>query len=139
MTLDHLDLISVTGRAALLNSKPARGSVTFTASDVLVDQISGQAIYPVPIVGELDATGSFTVSLPATNDPDILPIGWTYQVDVNITGSEQVAPFLLSVPFDTIGAIDLFSVVPASAGSTIYVPSPTPDDVLIFALLAGAF
>lgn len=137
MAFDHLDLISVVGQAVTLDGSPAKGKVTFTASTLLTDTVSGQAIFPVPLTVSLDRNGALAISLPATNDPDIRPVGWVYNVRVDVAGSVP-DQFELAVPYDTVGEIDLFAAAPVSGSGVVYVPQPTSDDMFAFALMIGA-
>lgn len=135
---DHLDLVSIVGQAVTLDGKPAKGKVTFTASTILKDVESGQAIFPVPLAVTLDRDGAFSQDLPATNDPDISPVGWTYKVHVDVSGS-IAQDFTLAVPYDTVGQIDLFAAAPVDGSGVVYVPQPTSDDMFAFAMMIGAF
>lgn len=132
---DHLDLVHVVGQAVTLDGKPAKGKVTFTASTILKDVESGQAIFPVPLAVTLDRDGAFSQDLPATNDPDISPVGWTYKVHVDVAGS-IAQDFVLAVPWDS-GTIDLFAAAPVSGSGVVYVPQPAAGGSSLLSLMFG--
>jgi hypothetical protein len=79
--------------------------------------------------------GYLTTSLRATNDPDLTPTGWVYHVVIDVVGSVR-EQFDLTVPYDTVGVIELPSVSPAGVGD-VYVPAPTADDYFAFSLMMG--
>lgn len=110
-----------------LNATP----VSFTPSTrVLLDASTGQVISsaaPIQVYPQgLD--GYFAINLPATDDPDINPVGWTYRV-VEPTGRQ----FDMDVPYDTPvihdaedpldgqPVIELVNVVPASGPNPGFV------------------
>lgn len=66
----------------------------------------------------LDGTGSLGLVIPATNDPDINPLDWTYTVNENWQGGRK--GYSIAAPQGT--AIDLVNVspVPSSGGTPIY-------------------
>lgn len=106
------------------------GPVRFTASPpVLLDAATRQIISAARFtVTPADQDGYFQVHLPATDDPAIVPTGWTYNV-IEPTGRSYniVLPMdtpLLDSPGDPLHGqqvVDLITVVPA--------PSPSPGTV----------
>lgn len=135
MAFDFLSLVVVHGQAVTLNGRAARGKVTFASSAQLTDTTTGQAIFPVPQVVSFNNSGSFSIALPATNDPDISPVGWVYQVTVAVTGAPKRS-FQLAVPYDA-ESIDLFAAAPSDDSGVVFVPHPTVHDLLAFALAVG--
>lgn len=99
-------LIDVTGTYTQRNGDPAVGRVVFTSPQVVV--VDGEIIVPRHIVGTLDEDGLVAVELPATDDPDIDPVGWTWQVREDIRGLHR--EYSIEVPYDG-GPIDLADVV----------------------------
>lgn len=92
-------LVPVYGTYTRLDGTPAVGSVWFeSASPVIVsgDDNAAQYVVPRKIEAVLDATGHFEVLLPSTNDPDINPKGWTYQVTESFSGGRK---FAIDVPY----------------------------------------
>lgn len=91
---------------------PASGTVTFTVPYPLRDQADKQILAPgdLPPV-QLDATGQGTVTLPATDSPNVSPSGWTYTVTVRTNYYSEVFPW--SVPAATVGTLELSNTAPA--------------------------
>jgi len=114
-----LDLIPVTGRWALLDGDPGTwGTVTLRPSvDRMVSLAHDTVIMGSPVVLRMDHTGRVSALVPATDDPDIHPVGWHYQVRVEVYDGEctRVYSHALAVPHDG-GPIDLSD----------YTPPPVP-------------
>lgn len=75
---------TITVHGEILNALgvPATGRVHFRIPYPLRDTAGDIVVGPSTVTATLDATGEFTVTLPATDDPDLTPSGWTYQVFV---------------------------------------------------------
>lgn len=113
----NYDTVPVRGKYVYLDGTPAAGQVKFSGKVAAVSDAADTVILPNTIVATLDANGAFTINLPATNDPDILPNGWTYAVSESFTAGggrtyEIDAP--LSAQFT---GIDLSEVSPRAASS----------------------
>jgi len=61
--------------------------------------------------------GSFSVTLPATNDPDIIPNPYTYTVVESFVGGRT---YTISVPYNG-GSLDLADISPLPTIATTYV------------------
>lgn len=119
-----LDLIPVRGKYVRLDGTPVTGNVSFATTNVLTDAASLTTVVPATLTATLDAGGAFTINLPASNDPDVTPTGWTYTVTENFAGGRS--PYAITVPVAAKGTgVDLATVAPnptaASAGDTAYV------------------
>jgi len=66
---------------------------------------------PKVIRGTLDGNGNLSVSLPATDDPDLDVTGWTYTVTEHIADAGR-PPFQIEVPYSAT-SLDLSTVAPA--------------------------
>jgi len=66
---------------------------------------------PKVIRGTLDGNGNLSVSLPATDDPDLDVTGWTYTVTEHVADAGR-PPFPIEVPYSAT-SIDLSTVAPA--------------------------
>jgi hypothetical protein len=98
----------------------AIGTVTFTPSvGVLEVQSANVTILPQPLTFSLDANGSFSASLIATNDPDVIPSGWSYTATFTLTNG-SLSPLTLTVPSGATQDISQLISVPTSTG-TYYV------------------
>jgi hypothetical protein len=120
--LTNLDRVPVSGQYVMMEAgqdsdnfgAPAVGTVTFTPSTVLYDAETKEIVLPRPFVVSLDSEGAFEVYLPATDDPDLSPQGWTYRVEETVWGRLVRPAWYLSVPIDQKETgISLVDVAPA--------------------------
>lgn len=78
---------TLTGTYVKLDGTPIVGSVSLTATpDVLLDYNAFRVVVPNGLMVTLDAQGHFEITVPATDDPDVSPINWTYRVTENFVG-----------------------------------------------------
>ena len=104
--------VNVRGRYVYLDGTPVQGSIRFTGKVVATSAATDTIIVPASITVQLDANGQFSVDLPATDDPDILPGGWTYRVTEQFTGGGG-RTFEMDVPIAAQATgIDLSDVAP---------------------------
>lgn len=112
----NVDLVTVTGTYVGLDGTPASGTVTFSSSNKtwLNDATAPATLLPNPIVATLDEAGHFSVQVPATNDSDIQPNGWTYDVAENL--HLGAVPYVrnYAIPAATGVDFDLAEVAPVS-------------------------
>lgn len=104
----NLSTTTVTGEYVDVQGNPIAGQVKFTPRPVLVDGVENQIIIPRTVVATLDNTGSFSVTLPVTDDDDLTPVNWTYLVEEAFVGGRT---YDITIP--TGASIDLADVVPA--------------------------
>jgi hypothetical protein len=74
---------TVTAKYTKLDGVADTGTVIFRAAPaILLDPGNAPKtiVTPIDIVATLDVNGAISVTLPATNDPDISPFSWTYSV-----------------------------------------------------------
>jgi hypothetical protein len=109
---------TVQGTFVTYSGTPASGSVSFTISSVLTNAGANQIIVPSTITATLDGSGSFSVQLVATNDPDLSP-GFTYTVTENIGTSRRT--FSLAIPESSPDPLDYATVAPATSSSENYI------------------
>lgn len=127
---------TVTGTILDLHSgNPAAGSVVFTPSltnQFINDAGANTIMAPTPTRVMLDSNGQFSVVLGTTDDPDINPTGWTYEVEI-VTGGTETQRTAYSISLPAGGSpIDLADISPtvSLSGTTILVRSVngvTPD------------
>lgn len=113
-------LTKVYGQFLRTDGSADTGSIWFeTAVPVYVQNDNGQMILVIPKRQEaqLDQTGYFEIMLATTDDPDINPVGWTYQVSEKIAGGRS---YSIEVPH---GEPEINLVVWPHA---IPVPNPPP-------------
>jgi hypothetical protein len=117
------NLINVVGTYVDMSGNAMSGTVTFTPNLSVViaeDPVFKQLIVPLTVSATLDGTGHFSINLPASDDLDITPNGWTYTVVETFGGFTRT--YSITVPVATVGALDLATVAPAtsSSGMTSY-------------------
>lgn len=92
---------------------PREGRVTFLATAPMRQASINQTIAPTEITATLSASGSFSVTLYATNDTDTEPKGVTYEVTERIKGA-ALNKYFISIDKDAIlGTVDLADLVPS--------------------------
>jgi hypothetical protein len=118
----NVTLITVTGTYMDFGGNPKVGKVLFSADGALVDPGAKVIITSGTVEAELH-NGSFSIDLPATNDPDVSPTGFTYKVTEQFQDGGGRPPYNLSLPEGTPDPYDLSSVdlgTPPSGGGTTY-------------------
>lgn len=91
---------------------PREGRITFLATAPMRQAAINQTISPTEISASLSASGSFSVTLYATNDTDTEPKGVTYEVTERIRGA-ALNKYFISLDKDAIsGTVDLADLVP---------------------------
>ena len=110
-------LVTVTGNYVDFEGNSIEGQVRFTLNQVLRNGTDDQLIAPSSIVVPLSA-GSFSVQLPATNDPDVVPNPFTYTVEESFPGGRS---YTISLPFTTVGSLDLADLSPTPTLTTTFV------------------
>lgn len=114
----------VKGKYTNLDGSAASGKVTFTPRALRIVAIQNETVViPRPLSVALDITGSFSITLPATDDPDISPLNFTYSVVEDINGGGG-AKYDLYVPVGS--TTDVSSVVEGatSSGGTTIIQGP---------------
>ena len=113
----NINTVTITGNYIDYEGNAIQGQVRFTLGDVLRSGIDDQMVAPSSIVVPL-SSGAFTVTLPATNDPDVVPNPFTYTVEESFPGGRT---YTISVPYNTVGSLDLADISPTPTLSTNYV------------------
>lgn len=91
---------------------PREGRVTFLATAPMRQASINQTISPTEVSASLSASGSFSVTLYATNDTNTEPQGVTYEVTERIRGA-ALNKYFISIDKDAIGGtVDLADIVP---------------------------
>lgn len=75
--------VDVVGEILAVDGTPAVGEVIFQIPQELRDVVDNVVIGPGTFTAVLDVLGQFTVSLPATDSPDVSPTDWLYRVHVH--------------------------------------------------------
>lgn len=120
----NYDKVAVRGTYVYLDGTAAQGKVKFTGKPIMISESTSTIILPNTITATL-AGGEFEVQIPATDDPDILPGGWTYKVEEAFDAGGG-RTFELDIPLTAqSGGIDLSRVAvaapPQSGDPTAFV------------------
>lgn len=118
----EFNTVAVHGKWVLLDGGIPTGEVRFTGGIVLRAPQSDTIVVPSTFSVSLDAGGEIVVQLPATNDPDLTPIGWAYTVTEALAGFTRT--YNISVPWDTVGTIELADL--ATIPEVISIPVASP-------------
>jgi hypothetical protein len=116
----NLTTVEVTGRYIDASGAAVRGSVTFTLDTPLLDAGASTYIIETEYTVALDATGSFAVNLPATNDVDVTPTGWTWTLTPNFDGADPIT-FALPTNLTTVDITTLSPALPNPSTTYSYV------------------
>lgn len=82
------------GKVVNLQGVPVVGNLILTpAPSVLLSVATNTMVVAGPRVIALDASGSFDVLIPSTDDPQITPVGWTYSVKESWPGGREYSIF----------------------------------------------
>jgi hypothetical protein len=94
----NVSTVTVTGSWTTSDGSTTKptGTVTFTPNARLQDGPTGQIIDQKPLVATL-VNGAISVTLMATDDPDLSPSGWAYVVTENIAGQPAIT-YVLQFP-----------------------------------------
>lgn len=124
----NLTTVTVSGTYVDIQGNAVAGQIKFTPRAILTDPVADQIIIPNTITATLDNAGSFSVTLPVTDDPDLVPSGFTYLVEEAFDGGRT---YDIAIPVFA-GNINLADVVPASASSgvtSLYVSLATYNTI----------
>jgi hypothetical protein len=113
----NLSVVTVTGNYVDFEGNPIEGQIRFSIGQVLRNGTDDQLVAPSSIVVPL-SSGSFSVLLPATNDPDVVPNPFVYSVDESFPSGRS---YEITVPFDTVGSLDLADISPSPILDENYV------------------
>lgn len=112
-----LTTITITGSYVNYEGTAIAGQIRFATSEVLRNGTDDQMVAPSVVVVPLVA-GAFSVTLPATNDPDVIPNPYTYAVEESFAGGRS---YTISIPYTTTGSLDLADISPVPTLSETYV------------------
>jgi hypothetical protein len=101
--------IPVHGTFLNVDLTPAQGSVVFRIKNIA--DIANNVIVPSQVILSLAANGYFSANLFASNDPNLSPSGWAYEVVEDFAGGRP--PYYLIIPTSAVNTgIDLATITP---------------------------
>lgn len=112
-----LTTVTITGSYVNYEGTAIEGQIRFSIAEVMRNGTDDQMIAPSSVVVPL-VNGSFSVTVPATNDPDIVPNPFVYTVEESFSGGRS---YEISIPYDTVGSLDLADISPDPTIDTTYV------------------
>jgi len=113
----NIQTVTITGNYVDYEGTAIQGQVRFSLDNVLRSAIDDQLVAPSTAVVALSA-GAFSVTLPATNDPDVIPNPFVYEVEESFPGGRT---YNISIPYDSAGALDLADLSPTPTLSETFV------------------
>ena len=113
----NLTTVQITGTYVDYEGTAIAGQIRFSTAEVLRNGTDDQMVAPSVVVVPL-VSGAFSVTLPATNDPDVVPNPFTYSVEESFAGGRS---YEISIPYTSAGALDLADISPAPSLDTTYV------------------
>lgn len=123
---------------APVTNVPAVGTVTFNTMIELRDVVDNIVYTPMTFTATLDLNGEFTIVVPATDNPDLVPNNWVYQVWINTDILNTVQYF--QIPF-SVGTTEFADLEPLDFDPCVNeVPLSTPiapSDYDLFVRRAG--
>ena len=113
----NLTTVTLTGSYVNFEGTAIEGQVRFSIGEVLRNGTDDQMVAPSSVVVPL-SSGSFSVSLPATNDPDVVPNPFVYTVEESFPNGRT---YTISIPYTTSGSLDLADISPDPTLDESYV------------------
>lgn len=116
---------------------PAVGTVTFKTLIELNDIVDNVTYQPSTFVATLDVNGEFTIILPATDNPDIVPLNWVYQAYISTTTWRETIYFQLPFAPGTTEFADLERLDYDPCAQVVGGTPEPPDNPNLFVLKSG--
>lgn len=116
---------------------PAVGTVTFKTLIELNDIVDNVTYQPSTFVATLDVNGEFTIVLPATDNPDIVPLNWVYQAFVSTATWRETIYFQLPFAPGTTEFADLERLAYDPCAQVVGGTPEPPDNPNLYVLKSG--
>ena len=116
----NVTTVTVLGTFLTPEGDPSTGTITFTPSSWLTNSGANVAIPNSPTTKTLGTAGNFSVLLPITDDPDLSPDNWVYNVSEVVDGVSQNYNILLPGTVAVGGTVFLADLVPAAPAGPEY-------------------
>ncbi len=99
----NITLITLTGQYLDFKGDPILGQVKIYPSQVLIDAAADRIIIPTVITEDL-VNGSFSFTVPITNDPDVSPLNYNYLFEESFEGGRT---YLIQLPSSLGASVDI--------------------------------
>ncbi|GGN40493.1 hypothetical protein FHR83_007026 [Actinoplanes campanulatus] len=116
-----LTLVTVGIQCDLPPSGAATGWFEFTAARPLLGGADNSIVPPFTLRADLAADGSGSVQLPANNDPQWSPTGWSYAVEGRVNGATITGTLQLDYQTASVQLADLLQVDGTATAGTSYL------------------
>ncbi|WP_371677905.1 hypothetical protein [Streptomyces sp. NBC_01276] len=116
--------MTVRARFLAPDGTPLSGAITFRAPATLTFP-AADVILGGPVTVQLDAQGAVEVTLPATDAPDMDPVGWAYIVTEQLAGIPVGRSYNIVLP-RAQPEVDLADIAPTDPAKPNYVGVPGP-------------
>lgn len=107
--------IILTGKFVDFAGTAMAGTINFSPGTVVKSPGTDTIVYPKVLSATLNGSGAFTIVLPRTNDPDIIP-EFIYTVSENFTG-QSVRTYQIELGTEYGPTVDLADIAPIADGS----------------------
>lgn len=105
-----LSTVTLTGTYVDLQGNPIAGRVTFTPQSIIKDTDQNQIIINATVSATLNGSGSFSVVLPVSDDSDVAPIPFAYEVEEVFSGGRT---FFIAIPAGGAASQDIADLAPS--------------------------
>ncbi|MFC9294372.1 hypothetical protein ACFTWH_00335 [Streptomyces sp. NPDC057011] len=116
--------MTVRARFLAPDGTPLSGAIVFRAPATLTFP-AADVILGGPVTVQLDAQGAVEVTLPATDAPDMDPVGWAYIVTEQLSGIPVGRSYNIVLP-RAQPEVDLADIAPTDPSKPNYVGVPGP-------------
>jgi hypothetical protein len=106
---DHILIKTVTGSYKNSSGTAAKGRVTFTPTTNVIDE-NNLVIASDTVSAALNANGSFSIDLPATDNPKLVPSDWAYIVNVRLYGVKPLK-YYVKLPYGDGQPVDIIESI----------------------------
>jgi hypothetical protein len=114
-----LTLVTVNGQVDQLPAGGGAGTARFTSA---VRALLGDTLVPyIDVSVTFDSSGTFTVQLPATNDPQWAPLNWEYDVHIQLANGDVRGTIQLDYQTLTVDLADLLQVDGTADAGVSYI------------------
>jgi hypothetical protein len=100
---DNISLITLTGQYLDFQGEPILGQVKVYPSQVLIDSAADRIIIPSVLTTDL-SSGSFSIQIPITNDPDVSPTNFNYIFEESFEGGRT---YSIQLPSSLGASVDI--------------------------------
>jgi hypothetical protein len=127
---------TLTGRFIDVLGNPIVGSVIFVPEVAAVlARTAKRTVISVSREVVLDVNGAFSITVPATDDPDVNPSGFTYKVTENFPNGRT---YSIPAPMNVTTDLSTLAPVPSSGGTPIIRGPQGDPGIRVVALGAPA-